>query len=266
MKTEGQKIFFGSNLKFLRNRRKQSQSDLAEILGVTRSKLALIEDGHTKSMDPLFQVVVSEYFKISIDSLLKIDLSKLGELKLRELEAGNDVYIKGGNLRILPITIDRTNRENIEYIPIKMKMGYVAGGYADPEFIEKLPKYTLPNLPKERTYRTFSSEGTSMMLPDDTDITGEFIQDWTEIKPDTPAMLVLSNQEYVFKKITVLPEGKALLAVSINSDFEPYEIPLEDVLEIWKFYCYTSKELPEEQTDLDKVLRELDNIKGLLTQ
>lgn len=264
METKEQKLFFGTNLKFLRERKKLSQEALSEKLNVTRAKLASLESGFTKAPQPEDYINVSNFFSISIDSLLKIDLRTLGELKLRSLEAGNDVYIKGGNLRVLPITVDKSGKENIEYVPIKMKMGYATGGYADQEFIEKLPKYSLPNLPKERTYRTFSSEGASMCLPDGTDITGEFVQDWTTIKPGTAAMVILKNHEYVFKNITIIEEEKALLAVSINTEFSPYKIPFEDILEIWKFYCFTSKELPEPQADLDLVMKELETIKGML--
>src|SRR5690606_40737116 len=86
----------------------------------------------------------SDYFHVSVDSMLKVDLTKLGELKLRELEAGNDVYIKGGNLRVLAISVDKSNNENVEYVPVKAKAGYASGGYNDPEYIAGLPKFSMP--------------------------------------------------------------------------------------------------------------------------
>ena len=265
MKTEAQKIFFGSNLKFLRNRRKQSQSDLAEILGVTRSKLALIEDGHTKSMEPLFQVVVSEYFKISIDSLLKLDLSKLGELKLRELEAGNDVYIKGGNLRVLAISVDKRNNEQTEYVPIKAKAGYADGGYSDPEYIAELPKYSLPHIPKEGTFRIFPIVGDSMLpIPDGSDITGQFVEDWSTLKSGTPAIIILKGQQDFVFKLVSLQEGGYLYLESLNKNYHPYTVHLEDVLEVWKFHAYTSREMPEAESDLGAVIREIRELKEQL--
>ncbi|WP_225975053.1 helix-turn-helix domain-containing protein [Anseongella ginsenosidimutans] len=44
-----QKIFFCSNLKFLRERKKISQEALAEKLHITRSKLNALENGQTKA-------------------------------------------------------------------------------------------------------------------------------------------------------------------------------------------------------------------------
>lgn len=103
-----------------------------------------------------------QFFGISIDSLIRVDLRTLGELKLRELEAGNDVYMRGGNLRVLAISVDKGNQENVEYVPIKAKAGYLSG-YNDPEFIASLPRFSLPNLPRQGTYRIFPTVGDSML-------------------------------------------------------------------------------------------------------
>jgi transcriptional regulator with XRE-family HTH domain len=171
------KIFFPGNVKTLRERKKLSQEDLASILEIKRSKLAALESGQTKS--PPFEDVInlSEYFKVSIDSLLKVDLSKLGEFKLRELEAGNDVYITGSNIRVLAISVDKgTREENVEYVPIKAKAGYRAG-YNDPDYIGSLPKFSFPNLPKSASYRVFPITGDSMLpIPDGSDIICKYIQ------------------------------------------------------------------------------------------
>src|SRR3546814_11577900 len=109
MKSKLQKIFFGSNLKFLRERKKISQEALAKQLEITRAKLAAIEIGQKKALQPEDYLNFSELFRVSIDTLLKEDLTKLGVLKLRELEGGNDVYVKGGNLRVLAISGGTSN-------------------------------------------------------------------------------------------------------------------------------------------------------------
>src|SRR3546814_6124366 len=108
MKSKLQKIFFGSNLKFLRERKKISQEALAKQLEITRAKLAAIEIGQTKAPQPEDYLNFSEFFRVSIDTMLKVDMTKLGELKLRTLEGGNVVYIKGGNLRVVVIRMDQS--------------------------------------------------------------------------------------------------------------------------------------------------------------
>ncbi|NQD72614.1 helix-turn-helix domain-containing protein [Sphingobacterium shayense] len=260
MKTENQKIFFASNIKFLRERKRMSQEVVAAKLGLTRAKLAAIEAGNTKSPQPEDYLNFSSFFSVSVDTLLKVDLSKLGELKLRELEAGNDVYIKGGNLRVLAISVDTGNNEHIEYVPIKAKAGYAAG-YADPEFIAGLPKYSMPNLPKGDTYRIFPITGDSMLpIPDGSDITGKYLADWSTIKPDTPCIVILKGQnDFVFKLVTVNTDGTLVLR-SLNPVYQPYQVDIHEVLEIWKFYTYTTKVFPESQSDMSIVLRAIQEL------
>lgn len=67
----------------------------------------------------------SAFFKISVNTLLKIDLLKFGELRVRELESGNDAYMAGSKLRILAIIVEKDNKENGKYIPIPAKAGTV---------------------------------------------------------------------------------------------------------------------------------------------
>ncbi|OJV54226.1 MAG: DNA-binding protein [Bacteroidetes bacterium 43-16] len=257
-----QNIFFAANLKFLRERNKMSQEELSKKINLSRPKVAALESGHTKSPQPEDYINLSNYFKISIDSLLKVDLSKLGELKLRELQSGNDVYLKGGNLRVLAISVDATNTEQTQYVPVKAKAGYSDGGYSDPEYIAELPKYRLPHIPKQGTFRIFPISGESMLpIPDGSDITGQFVEDWTSLKAGTPAIVILKGQDFVFKLMTFQDDGNVLLE-SLNTDYAAYTVEAADVIEVWKFYAYTSKEMPEAVTDLSVILREIRGLKG----
>src|SRR5690606_14652626 len=203
-----------------------------------------------------------DFFAVSIDTLLKIDLARLDELKLRQLEAGNDVYIKGGNLRVLAISVDRENNEHVEYVPVKAKAGYAAN-YADPEYIASLPKYSVPNLPHGDTYRIFPITGDSMLpIADGSDVIGKYVSDWTDIKPETPCIVILNaDQDFVFKMVTVNSD-RTLLLRSLNRLYAPYTINVGEVLEIWKFHAYTSMEFPDGQSDMDTVLSAIRSLES----
>lgn len=257
-------IFLGSNVKFLRTRRKLTQEALANQLGMSRSKLNCIETGQTKSPSVEDMLKFSSFFKISLDTFIKIDLSKLGELKLRELEAGNDVYLKGGNLRVLAITVNREEKENVEYVPVKAKAGYRAG-FSDPEFIASLPKFSLPNLPKNGTFRIFPTMGDSMLpIPEGSDVVAQYVEDWTSLKPRTLCIVILKSvQDFVFKMLTYQKNGTFLLE-SLNKLYEPYEVEVEDVLEIWKFHSFSSREIPEVEADFSILMKEIKEIKKVL--
>ncbi len=244
------KTFFVGNFKFLRNRKKLTQEQLAEQLGFTRKKLESLEGGRVKAPGPDDLLKYSQFFKISLDTLVRVDLSRLGELKLRDLEAGNDVYLKGGQLRVLAITVDKTNKENVEYVPIKAKAGY-ASGHNDPDFIASLPKYSIPNLPKGSTYRIFPISGDSMLpIPDGSEVVGRYLQDWKSIKSRTPCIVILSgSNDFVFKLVTINKDSTVLLE-SLNNNYKPYSVEITEVLEIWQFHSYHTREMPEAPTDL----------------
>lgn len=245
------KIFFQSNLKFLRNRKKLGQDDLSKILNISRSKLSALENGQTKAPQPEDLITFSNFYKVSIDSLMKVDLSRLGELKLRELEAGNDVYMTGTKLRVIAISVDANNNENLEYVPVKAKAGYAAG-YNDSKYIAALPKFSMPNLPKG-TFRMFPTTGDSMLpVPEGSDVIAQYIEDWTSIKPDTPCIVILKgSQDFVFKLVSI--QQREFLLKSLNTAYQPYSVAPEDVLEIWKFYSYQTATFPEVATDFNQL-------------
>jgi len=247
------KLFFNSNLRFLRERKKMTQEDLGEQLQLSRNKLQALESGKTVNPAAADFVKFSEYFKVSIDSLLKTDLSKLGEYKLKELLNGNDVYVTGNQLRVLAITVDKSNKENAEYVPVKAKAGYRAG-YNDPVFISTLPKFSLPNLPKSGTFRMFPTTGDSMLpIPEGSDIIAQYVEDWKSIKADTPCIVILkSDQDFVFKLVTI-QEDNVVLLKSLNRNYVPYTVPVEDVLEVWKYYMHQTGVLPGPETDLQEL-------------
>ena len=92
---KGATLFFHSNLRFLRERKKMTQEDLSAVLELSRNKLQALESGKTKNPSAEDLIGFSDYFGVSVDTLLRVDLMRLGELQLRELMAGNDAYRTG---------------------------------------------------------------------------------------------------------------------------------------------------------------------------
>ncbi|PXY01968.1 transcriptional regulator [Marinifilum breve] len=235
-------MFFAENIKFLRKRRKKSQADLADQLEITRTTLA----GYEKSVQPPFKVLVkfAEYFNVSIDALIRYKLQELSEFQLSQIEDGFDIDVTGKKLRLLTISVNQDGDENIEMVPLKAQAGYT-NSYGDLEFIESLPKFSLPFLPKDKTYRTFQIEGDSMLpIPEGSWVTASYIQNWETIKDGTPCIIVTQEDGIVFKMIyKQLEKNQTLLLVSTNRNYKPYELPIGKVVEMWKFETYNGFEI-----------------------
>ncbi|KAA9325598.1 helix-turn-helix domain-containing protein [Adhaeribacter soli] len=78
-------MFLANNLKFLRKRRKKTQDDVAFIVEIKRSTLNGYENGVGEpKIEKL--IILADYYRIGIDDLVRKDLRKLTESKLKELE------------------------------------------------------------------------------------------------------------------------------------------------------------------------------------
>ena len=237
-------MYFNHNIKFLRKRRRRTQDDVAHALNMKRSTVSGYENGVAQpGMEAM--VAFSDYYKIAIDTLIRVDLQSLSESLLRQVEDGYDVYVKGGKMRILASTVDSHNNDNIELVNQKASAGYTRG-FADPEFIRVLPVFQLPFLSKNRKYRTFQINGDSMLpIPHGAWVTGEYTDNWLALKDGTPCIIVTLDDGIVFKLIeNKLKKMKKLGLYSLNPVYEPYHIDAGDIREIWKFVHYISPEMP----------------------
>lgn len=264
-------MFFAGNIKLLRTRRGRSQADLADLLELKRSSLSGYEIG---SAFPNYETLIrfSDFFKVSIDKLLRIDLSSISELQLTELEKGYDIDIKGGKLRVLATTIDQENEENVELVNLAAKAGY-RSGYSDPDFIKVLPTFNMPFLSKNKKYRTFQISGDSMPpVSNGAYVTAEYLQNWHLIKDGFPYIVLTKDDGIVFKNVyNQLDKNKSLLLVSTNTEYEPYEVDISEVREIWKFVNYINTEPPESNVSktslhqaVSRLQKDMDNVKNML--
>ncbi len=249
----------------------RTQDDVAVALGMKRSTLSGYENAIAQ---PGIEALVSfsNYFRVAIDTLVKVDLTKLPESQLRQLEKGYDVFIKGSSLRVLATTVGKDNQENIELVTEKAKAGYKSG-FADPEYISILPTFRLPFLSKQKKYRTFQISGDSMLpIPEGAWVTGVFVQDWHAVR-DRDACIILTSEEGIVFKIVenkIRAEGKLILH-SLNPAYEPYEITVNDIREIWQFVNYISPEIPENIADTtyqlaQKVKKLTNEVKAIHTR
>jgi transcriptional regulator with XRE-family HTH domain len=243
--------FLANNIKHIRTLKGLTQEQFAEDLKVSRSRISSYEE--SRAIPPIeFLVDLSLYFKVPIDILVKNDLSSVKEAS----------FIEIGNRRVLfPITVDGTNEDLIEVIPVEASAGYLRG-YADPEYIEHLNKIKLPFLPTGK-HRAFPIKGDSMLpVKSGSYIVARFIENISEIR-DGKTYIVLSNSEgMVYKRLyNHMEEHGALLLVSDNKKYSPYHLPASDILELWEFTCsINTQEYEEHELKISSIASMLNNL------
>ena len=227
--------FFSQNLRFLRSKmsEKTSQEKLAELIKIKKPTLGSYESGRA---EPKYAdlIDIAEFFKVEVDELLKEDLSK------RLPGMANKP-----KLRILATTVDSNNEENIEMVPVKALAGYTAS-YDDVEFIQELPTFQVPFLPRDKKYRVFPIKGESMLpLQPGSLVFAEYVEDWTAIKDGTICIVVTREDGVVLKQvINHLADRKVLILNSTNKTYDPYPILGSEIQEIWKFAGYFHSNFP----------------------
>jgi transcriptional regulator with XRE-family HTH domain len=226
-------MYINSNIKFLRKRKSLTQETMANAIGISRSKLAGYELNINPPLDNL--TVISDYLGVSIDVLLRKDLASLSEYKLRQL-LETDQFLRGRNLRILTTTVDAEGRELIEVVSQKAKASYLAG-FSDPDFIEELPRFSLPFLPKDKKHRVFQVDGDSMLpIPEGAWIVCEYVDDWFAIR-DGEKYVIVTEQDGVTFKIAYnqIKQNERLLLCSSNPIYKPFYVAITDVREVWRY-------------------------------
>ena len=115
--------------------------------------------------------------------------------------------------------------------------GYLEG-YADPEYIEQLQKIKLPFLPTG-THRAFPIKGDSMLpVKDGAFVVAKFVDDINDVKNGRTYIVLTKDDGLVYKRIYTRPEDQTILVLSSdNKAYQPYEVKLESILELWEFTC-----------------------------
>lgn len=217
----------GQNIKYLRRKHKMSQQVLSEKLGVPRSSLSDYEREHTQvSIENLIRL--SDIFDVKIDDLVRKNLSHEG------LE-----IIRNSDLRVLAISVDKENKNNIELVETKAEAGYLES-FANPEYIKDLPKIHFPNIP-QGTYRGFEIHGDSMLpVESGSVVLCSYVESLQHIKKDRTYVIISKSDGVVYKRVRPDFENHRLILISDNENYLPYDIEFEEIDEIWQYYAHLS--------------------------
>lgn len=243
------------NIKHLRKLRGWTQGDFADQIDIKRSLVGAYEEGRA---DPRLNNLMNmaKLFGLSVDQLLSTDFTGKSLEQIDQLKA--DGSVKG--FKVLSISVDTNDEEMIDLIPQKASAGYL-NGYADPSYLQVLPKFRLPNLPKNATYRAFEITGDSMLpIKPGTVVIGQYVERIEDIKNGKCYVLLSKEEGVVYKRVfDYTKEHGQLFLVSDNKVYSPYKISASDVLEIWEAKAYISMDIPDPE-DTQMSFDQLKNI------
>jgi transcriptional regulator with XRE-family HTH domain len=236
--------FAGKNLKYLRKLRGLTQEEFAMKLNIKRSLLGAYEEERAEPRIDVLELV-SDSFKISLDELLRKDLS----------EVKGSYLVKRRQQKLM------SENNLIQFVPVKAAAGYLAG-YADQEFIDELNTFTLPMLGAGQ-YRAFEIVGDSMLpTPSGSIIVGEKVENNADHLKNNQAYIVVSrNEGIVYKRIVKNNRAKnKLTMVSDNPSYQPYQINAEDIIELWQAQMVISRITAQPAWDMNQLASLVNNL------
>ena len=159
------------------------------------------------------------------------------------------------------ITVNEEGNENILFVPVKAKAGYL-NGYGDESFVESLATFQMPQL-RNGTYRCFEVEGNSMTptFYEGDLVFGKYIEDFSELKDSKIYIVVSKDDGIVLKRVlNRIGENGTLILKSDNSngDYPSYSIDQHQVDEIWEVVLFASRQISE-PIDFESRLNQLES-------
>ena len=234
----------GTNLKYLRKLRGLTQEEFAQKLNIKRSLIGAYEE---ERAEPRLEVLemIADMFNLSLDELLREDLSSQSTsylMKRRQQKLGME------------------HQSRIAFVPVKAAAGYLAG-FADSEFIDELNTFTLPMV-TGGNYRAFEIIGDSMLpTPSGSIIVGEKVNNVEDVKNGQACIVVSRNEGIVYKRISRNNKVKSKLTLnSDNPQFQPYQVNIDDILEIWQAEVIINKVSQHQRWDMNSLASLVNNL------
>ncbi len=133
------------------------------------------------------------------------------------------------------VTVDGNDSDNMVLVNIKAAAGY-PHNIVDLDWYKQLPAFDMP-LPEFRnaTYRGFQVEGDSMtpsLYPKEW-VLGKAIDSIDNLDRNAICVVVLKDSVLV-KKIQKPKDPSKLMLISINTEYAPIQVEINDIQEIWQ--------------------------------
>ena len=221
-----------------------------------------------------------DYLPQSLSEILKGRRDVTIELLRKAVEKYkiNPVYIYTGegpmfmseegdkSFRVLTIVTNSNEDERIVHVPVPAQAGY-AVDMSDPTFIQDLPHFTLPDYKyKVGTHRSFDVAGDSMepTLFEGDKVICSYLEPtiWETAIKDNYVYVVVTRGDVVVKRAyNFLKEKQYLELRSDNQFYEPYQLNLGDIREIWYVRAKISPFLPSPQNIKRYLYDEMQELK-----
>jgi phage repressor protein C with HTH and peptisase S24 domain len=176
---------------------------------------------------------------------------------------------KSGNT-VLTVITNNQLEENIAYVPVSAQAGY-GGQLYDQSFMEELPAFALPGRKYGGgTHRCFDISGDSMepIFESGDQVICNFVEldkNFSNVK-DNHVYVLVTEESVVVKRVVKNIESRIITLVSDNEFYEPYEVDLAEIKEVWQVVVKISEFSPSKGASRNDVQEEFHTLKHKINQ
>jgi len=161
--------------------------------------------------------------------------------------------------------------EKIVYVPTAAHAGYT-DQFNDPVFMEDLVSFSLPDYKFQHgTYRCFDIMGDSMepsLYAGDKVVCSQVDSNnfYSSVRNNLVYVIVMDGSLVVKRVLNKVRENRTMMMLSDNSYYQPYEVAIEEIREIWHVEVKISPYLPSPNNIRNAFHEEMDGMKKIIDQ
>jgi len=161
--------------------------------------------------------------------------------------------------------------EKIVYVPTAAHAGYTEQ-FHDPVFLDDLVSFSLPDYKFQHgTYRCFDIMGDSMepsLYAGDKVVCSQVDSNnfYSSVRNNLVYVIVMDGSLVVKRVLNKVRENRTMMMLSDNSYYQPYEVAIEEIREIWHVEVKISPYLPSPNNIRNAFHEEMDGMKKIIDQ
>lgn len=173
--------------------------------------------------------------------------------------------------RNTPEKVVPASLEKIIYVPTAAHAGYT-DQYNDPVFMEDLVSFSLPDYKFQHgSYRCFDIVGDSMepsLFAGDKVVCSHVDSNnfYSSVRNNLVYVVVLDGALVVKRVLNKVRDDRSMVLCSDNNYYQPYQVKIEEIKEIWHVEVKISPYLPSPNNIRNAFHEEMDNVKKTVNQ
>lgn len=237
---------FGQNIKKIRKIKQLSQTQFADIFGLTRASIGAYEECRSEAkIDTILQI--AKYFSISVDAILSKELTVNDFYRFDMVNKDLDKYHQ-----------IRENGSLIDFTGIPLVSDQLFGDYlanqGNKKFIQRLPKIKLPVNPNS-ALRAFVQTGNALQYNNTGIIHGDIIIAEETYQKDIEAgkiYIIVTSKDILIRSLKETNQKEHIFNAP-NPDYKDLPISASEIKELWAASYLFTKHISTPMSQLNKM-------------